>query len=169
MKKQLIILSIILATLNAYAQHDHQAHAAPSQEQGKPSFADEKVGVSYEHYLHLKNALVASNPAEAKNAAAELQKTLSAIPGGKEAAAEAATISASSNIAEQRKSFASLSTAMTGIIKASKLSAGSLYVAYCPMANDHEGAYWLSNEKEIKNPYFGDRMLRCGSVKETLQ
>jgi hypothetical protein len=46
---------------------------------------------------------------------------------------------------------------------------GSVYVAYCPMANNNEGANWLSNDKEIKNPYFGDKMLRCGSVKETIQ
>jgi hypothetical protein len=46
---------------------------------------------------------------------------------------------------------------------------GSVYVAYCPMANNNEGANWLSNDKEIKNPYFGDKMLRCGSVMETIQ
>ncbi|MBA4058359.1 MAG: hypothetical protein C0490_26815, partial [Marivirga sp.] len=50
-----------------------------------------------------------------------------------------------------------------------KLSMGILYLEYCPMANNNEGAYWLSNEKEIKNPYFGDKMLKCGSVKETIQ
>jgi hypothetical protein len=58
---------------------------------------------------------------------------------------------------------------MKSLVKASKLSMGSIYVEYCPMANDNEGAYWLSNEKQIKNPYFGDAMLKCGSVKETIQ
>jgi hypothetical protein len=37
------------------------------------------------------------------------------------------------------------------------------------MVNNNQGAFWLSNEKEIKNPYFGDMMLKCGSIKETLQ
>jgi hypothetical protein len=37
------------------------------------------------------------------------------------------------------------------------------------MANENTGAFWLSNEKEIKNPYFGSMMLKCGSVKETIQ
>lgn len=165
----LVCLPGLLTGSGAYAQHNHEAHAAPAQEKEKPSFKDEKIGASYEHYLQLKNALIASNSGEAKKAAAELQKSLSAIPAGKEAAAQAARISVASGISEQRKSFASLSTAMTSIVKASKLSAGSLYVEYCPMANNNEGAYWLSNEKEIKNPYFGDQMLRCGSVKETLQ
>jgi hypothetical protein len=58
---------------------------------------------------------------------------------------------------------------MTTLIKSSKLSAGALYLEYCPMANNNEGAFWLSNEKQIKNPYFGDMMLTCGSVKETIQ
>jgi hypothetical protein len=36
------------------------------------------------------------------------------------------------------------------------------------MAFNNEGAYWLSAEKEVNNPYFGDKMLHCGSVKEEL-
>jgi hypothetical protein len=54
-------------------------------------------------------------------------------------------------------------------VKSSKVVSGSLFVEYCPMANNNEGGFWLSNEKEIKNPYFGDMMLKCGSVKETIQ
>lgn len=44
----------------------------------------------------------------------------------------------------------------------------TLYKQYCPMAFDNEGAYWLSAEEEIMNPYFGDQMLHCGTVQETL-
>jgi hypothetical protein len=58
---------------------------------------------------------------------------------------------------------------MATLVKGGQLSAGALYLEYCPMANGNEGAYWLSNEKQIKNPYFGDKMLKCGSVKETIQ
>ena len=36
------------------------------------------------------------------------------------------------------------------------------------MANDDKGGYWLSIEKEIKNPYFGSKMLKCGEVKGTI-
>jgi hypothetical protein len=58
---------------------------------------------------------------------------------------------------------------MAKLVKGGKLSSGSLYLEYCPMANENTGAFWLSNEKEIKNPYFGSMMLKCGSVKETIQ
>lgn len=43
------------------------------------------------------------------------------------------------------------------------------YVAFCPMYDDDRGAYWLSEFEEIKNPYFGSMMLRCGEVRETLR
>jgi Cu(I)/Ag(I) efflux system membrane fusion protein len=41
-----------------------------------------------------------------------------------------------------------------------------VYIEYCPMAFDFVGAYWISGEKAIKNPYFGDKMLTCGEVKK---
>ncbi len=43
-----------------------------------------------------------------------------------------------------------------------------LYVQFCPMADDNNGAYWLSTSKDILNPYYGSMMLTCGSVKETI-
>lgn len=41
-----------------------------------------------------------------------------------------------------------------------------LYLEFCPMAFDNKGAFWLSNSKDIRNPYFGDAMLKCGEVKK---
>jgi Cu(I)/Ag(I) efflux system membrane fusion protein len=43
-----------------------------------------------------------------------------------------------------------------------------LYVQFCPMADDNNGAYWLSTSKDVLNPYYGSMMLKCGSVKETI-
>jgi hypothetical protein len=169
MKKQLTIMLLALVSLGAYAQHDHNAHASSSQEKSSPAFKDDKIGTAYTHYIHLKDALVASNAAEAKKAAGELGKSLSGVAESKKAIEAAAAISSSSDLKDQRKTFSTLSNEMTTLVKASKLASGSLYIEYCPMANNNEGAIWLSNEKEIKNPYFGDMMLKCGSVKETLQ
>lgn len=44
----------------------------------------------------------------------------------------------------------------------------TLYLQFCPMAFNDEGAYWLSDKKEIRNPYFGDMMLKCGEIKRTI-
>lgn len=43
------------------------------------------------------------------------------------------------------------------------------YRQYCPMAFDNKGAFWLSDSDQIRNPYFGDAMLTCGSVEEELE
>jgi hypothetical protein len=58
---------------------------------------------------------------------------------------------------------------MIALVKKSGVSNGELYVEYCPMAFDDKGASWLSSSKEIRNPYFGDKMLTCGEVKETIK
>ena len=166
MKKQLAIIMLVFVSLAAAAQHGHEAHP---QEKGSPSFKDEKLGSAYRHYTHLKDALVASNAVEAKQAAGELQKSLANVADSKKPVDAAKTIAASSDLNYQRKAFSNLSNEMTSLIKTSKLASGTLYVEYCPMANNNEGAFWLSNEKETKNPYFGEMMLKCGSVKETLQ
>lgn len=170
MKKTIMIALVALVSFGAYAQHDHAAHGdSKDQAQGHVMFKDEKVSAAYSHYVHLKDALVASKSDDAKKAAAELKKSLSSLGNAKTAAESASKIAATSDIDDQRKEFSTLSNEMTTLVKASKISMGSIYVEYCPMANNNEGAFWLSNEKQIKNPYFGDTMLKCGSVKETIQ
>lgn len=44
-----------------------------------------------------------------------------------------------------------------------------LYVQHCPMADNNQGADWLSREQQIQNPYFGSQMLKCGSVTDTIK
>lgn len=41
-----------------------------------------------------------------------------------------------------------------------------LYLEFCPMADDNKGSFWLSYDKEIANPFFGQSMLTCGEVKK---
>ncbi|WP_111641131.1 efflux RND transporter periplasmic adaptor subunit [Marinimicrobium alkaliphilum] len=42
------------------------------------------------------------------------------------------------------------------------------YLFYCPMARDDEGAHWLQADDELRNPYFGSMMYRCGERQERL-
>jgi hypothetical protein len=72
------------------------------------------------------------------------------------------------NIKHQREHFDMLSKDMYELVK--KFAAGErIYANYCPMYNDNKGAVWLSETKEIKNPYFGPEMLTCGKTTETIQ
>lgn len=161
MRKTVIMFCLALVSWGATAN-------ASKSLQTLPAFKDAKVGEAVGHYLALKDALVASNADLAKKASTDLSKTLVAISTGKKAGAEAAKVAAAASIAEQRKAFTALSTEITTLAKESELKDGSLYLQFCPMANNNSGGSWLAMEKEIRNPYFGDQMLKCGSVKETI-
>jgi hypothetical protein len=169
MKKTIGLALTTLLSIGAFAQHDHHSTASNTTAAQEPKFKDAKLGAAYDHYIHLKNSLVASKADEAKAAAGQLKQALSALPKSSEIVTLAGRISASSDLKEQRAHFSELTKVMASLVKDGTLSAGVVYVEFCPMANDHQGASWFSNEKEIKNPYFGDKMLRCGTVKETIQ
>ena len=68
-------------------------------------------------------------------------------------------------IDHQREHFESLSKNFTSVVKTFNLNADTVYVQYCPMKK----ASWMSNDKIIKNPYYGKQMLTCGSVTETVK
>lgn len=71
-----------------------------------------------------------------------------------------------SKIDHQREHFIMLSNNMNDLIK-NFGTKQKLYQDFCPMANDGKGAIWISEVKEIKNPYYGSEMLGCGSLKKT--
>lgn len=72
-----------------------------------------------------------------------------------------------SSCERQRLVFNGISGAMYAMLKRGGLKNGGVYKQYCPMAFNDKGAYWLSEEEEIKNPYFGKKMLECGEVQES--
>ncbi|WP_430412829.1 efflux RND transporter periplasmic adaptor subunit [Kordia sp.] len=77
-------------------------------------------------------------------------------------------INKDTSIEVQRKSFQIISDHMIAIAENLKSFDQQLVVQFCPMAGNDKGAYWLSTEKIIRNPYFGDAMLTCGSVMKVL-
>jgi len=77
------------------------------------------------------------------------------------------TMLKSKKIEAQRVQFIRLSS---DVIKAVQIFGinKEVYNQFCPMANNDKGANWLSFQENIKNPYFGDAMLTCGNVEETI-
>jgi len=72
------------------------------------------------------------------------------------------------DIKAARVAFDGLSTAILETIGAFGQATGvELYESHCPMAFKNRGASWLADEKEIKNPWFGSRMFRCGEIRQT--
>lgn len=127
-------------------------------------------------YYGVKDALVATDAAKAKTGAATLIAALKKVDAAKLQTADkkalamakthAAAISTSTDVDVQRDQFDMLSASMISLTKATK--PGKAYVQFCPMAAGGKGASWLSDKREVRNPYYGDKMLKCGSVKEEI-
>ncbi|MBK6266942.1 DUF3347 domain-containing protein [Marivirga sp. S37H4] len=118
-------------------------------------------------YFDLKNALVSTDAEQAKSASGKL---LSQLNDGMNALRESASnIQQKSDVEDIRAEFQELSKGMYEVVKNnSSAKDETVYKQFCPMAFNNTGGYWLSSEKEIKNPYFGDKMLKCGKVQEEL-
>lgn len=137
----------------------------------------------YEEYLNFKDALVADNLAEAQSAANELKAKLDAVNMSIfTGASHNAWMDHSSDLKNAlqhvqhlkdieavRKAFQQVSEGMIDLTKAFNPLEKTLYVQFCPMADNNKGANWLSTEEEIRNPYFGEAMLTCGEVKSTIK
>jgi hypothetical protein len=118
-------------------------------------------------YVAIKDALVNSDAATASVKAGEFIKTADDIKETnlrQKLVENAKSIAATKDIKEQRDQFAKLSQNFYSLVKSVKLSAQPVYQLYCPMKKQS----WLSNEKNIRNPYYGTAMLTCGRVTETI-
>lgn len=134
------------------------------------------------NYLKLKNALVSDNSKEAANSANALIATIGKVDINSiskdqmkdymdiadDAKEHAEHIGSNGgDIAHQREHFVMLSKDMNDLIQLFGTSQ-KLYQDFCPMADDNKGAIWISETKEIKNPYLGAKMPTCGSIKKEL-
>jgi hypothetical protein len=189
MKTKTFLLSILFAmsamalTANCSSkkEHDDDHHEnAETQTNTDPTFQKQLASV-FTAYVILKDAFVATDATKVKAAAAETQKSIAGVDM-KLLKGDAhhnwmnylgtiqkslTDIQGSSDIETQRKTFSALSDALYKSVKEFGIGGLKAYYEFCPMALDG-GAYWLSSEEKILNPYFGDKMLHCGTVKEKL-
>lgn len=154
MRKFITLLSICLFT----------ACSVNKEEKKTQTLVENPSEEILSQYLSIKDALVDSDRFEASAAAKEMLKT----DQPDDIKTALVTISNSSTIEEQREAFEKLSIEFYNLVKAGDSEQDVIYKQYCPMAFGNKGAFWLSTEKEIMNPYFGDAMLRCGRIEETL-
>ncbi len=137
----------------------------------------------YDQYIKLKDAFVDSDPEKVKLKAKDLSDVLAKVD--MELLQGSAhmkwmdqldilkkninIMKEEDSIEKQRKAFSNFNNAFYHSLKTFGLSNKLTYYQYCPMAFDDEGAYWFSNSKEIRNPYFGESMLKCGETKEEIK
>jgi major membrane immunogen (membrane-anchored lipoprotein) len=153
----------------AHAAHDSTNMQESSAPVASVQLKDDKLNAVYQHYVHLTTALTNGDAAEAKIAGNAIEVGAKEVTGGGTLATTAAKITTASDIEAQRTAYATLSNEFISLVKKSGLNSGALYVDYCPMAMNDKGAYWLSANKEIKNPYFGEKMMTCGEIKDTVK
>ncbi|WP_165389003.1 DUF3347 domain-containing protein [Aquimarina brevivitae] len=132
-------------------------------------FANESVNAIYINYLRVKAALVNSDNALTMKTGSQLFDAIPEDEATKELKATAELLSVTKEIKKQRDFFVTLTDEVEKLIKNEEITSGEVYKQFCPMAFEGQGGFWLSNSKEIRNPYYGDKMLKCGSVKETIK
>jgi Cu(I)/Ag(I) efflux system membrane fusion protein len=136
------------------------------------------------NYYHLKDAFVLSNDSLISKSAnlfkadmdslnlalmqADSAILLTADSYKQAISADASTIAAEKNVEERRKSFSTISENMFELIRVVRYSKEKVYQLHCPMAFNNAGANWLNNSADVKNPYFGIKMLSCGEAKDSL-
>ncbi len=142
----------------------------------------EQLNTVFENYVLIDQALVNDDAEKAKKSANGLQKSLEKmdmklLKGDahnhwmtleKELKASTNAMANTSDIKKQREHFIHLSAHLINALKTFGIDQ-KVYVDFCPMANNNVGAYWLSKEKEIRNPYFGKEMLDCGSIADEIE
>jgi hypothetical protein len=168
MKKFYMVMLLFAAALFSCGGNETQTEGGQTAGEQTPSTAAEGAGEmdinkAADAYFDLKNALVSSDAGTAKIAANKLAGKLSG-----ELSALATAVKDADELPKQREAFSKLSEAFYTAVKAKGGQKMTIYKQFCPMAFDNKGAFWLSDDKEIRNPYFGDEMLNCGEVQETL-
>lgn len=129
-------------------------------------FVDGMTEKVFHNYLQVKMALTNSDAKGAKTAAGNMAEGFSAERESLKTLAQ--DIASTDNLEAQRASFSEFTNEIEGLLT-SNIEKGTIYKQYCPMAFNNQGGYWFSDVEEIQNPYFGEKMLKCGSVKKTIQ
>ncbi|WP_026808435.1 efflux RND transporter periplasmic adaptor subunit [Arenibacter latericius] len=147
-----------------------------------PSEFRKQLKAVFNDYMVMENALVQDNSEIPQNTASSLLKSIKKVDMkllkddaahnkwmqlDKELQEAATEISKTSDIKMQRDNFIALSAHLINAVKTFGIDQ-KVYVEYCPMVNNDVGAFWLSTEEEILNPYFGASMLRCGEVTDEI-
>ena len=163
--------------------HQHGETTAPAQPMKVSERAKAAVKQLFDFYFPMKDALVKDDLATAKKQAADLKKAFEKTSMGLftgpahdhwmnhsgAAISELNKIVVAKNVETARKHFKPLSAQMVALAKAFGPFGETVYVQHCPMADGNTGADWLSLDEKILNPYFGDKMLKCGKVTETIK
>ena len=168
---------IVLLILGFFFSCQSPADSAEQIEINESEFA---IKTSYDNdiigqYLRIKDALVATDAEEAANAAKNLKDILL---NEKDILVDLRNLNLiieeiinNKEIKDKRVSFYELSKSLIKEFKNKSIETKEgqdIYIQFCPMAMNNKGAIWLSAEYNVLNPYYGETMLKCGVVRDTI-
>jgi copper chaperone CopZ len=162
-----------MSSLESSSSHDnHSDVSAATKEQ------QNQLKLVFDDYFLLKEALVKTDAPLASIKAKELYAAIEAVKTEnlemdehmvwmkvyKDLTSDVKKISETQDIKSQRDFFKPISKNMYELMKVSKTDTPTYY-QYCPMVK----ANWLSKENDVKNPYYGSKMMNCGKTVETIK
>lgn len=173
-----LAIVLMLAVSLGYSQekkkmhHDHNKMESGEMKMAgneAPKFKDKEITAAYAGYSNLKKAILESNQAMAKEEAEQFLGTIAKVDGTEQIQKAATKVAAGPDLESQKAAFSELSSEFAVFLKNGRLTENQLFLARCPMANSNSGGIWLSHIEEIQNPFFGGKMLKCGSIQETIK
>ncbi|SHE64806.1 DUF3347 domain-containing protein [Chryseobacterium sp. OV279] len=169
------------AGMNMTTDHNGHDHSKMVQAETTPVQNMSPLTPVFDTYFAIKNALVKTDAGAASATATKLLAAIKTIEMTKlspeehmvwmkvtkDLIANTEKIASARDISKQRETFALLAKSIYDLAKISPYNT-PIYYQHCPMFNNGKGADWLSLENEIKNPFFGSKMITCGSTVETI-
>ncbi len=184
-----IIAALFLFACKGREEKSKEVKDLPVAEQS--TMHSEAFNASFENllnrYYELRDALVAGDTVAANRSASLLMESANGVKldelksidtdniiiptaqtytGG--ITSESEGLLGETNIEDKRRSFQMISAGLFDLTRTIRYDKEKVYLLHCPMAFNNTGADWLSSSTEIKNPYFGSKMLTCGSVKDSV-
>lgn len=162
-------LIIILASCSGTNTQEKESAKETAQESTEETLKFKSRGIQtiYDAYEDLRDAFVATDFESAKKYAEALKAAFESEQKVNEAGMVGAIIDAE-EIEAAREAFFQLNENLEELLSSS-IESGKVHKCFCPMARNNQGGSWFSTEAEILNPYYGDKMLKCGTIKKTLE
>jgi len=177
-----VVTVMLLAISFANAQQkSNMDHSKMKMNNGKMMSmkSDAKAEAILGDYFSLKDALVGDDSKKAAIAGSKLAISLKAFSASKYSAADKKELAdivddatehaehiSKSPIDHQREHFKTLSKDISDLVAITGTKI-KLYEQFCPMYQ--KGSTWLSKSNEVRNPFYGSKMLTCGKVQRTIQ
>lgn len=165
MKTYFFALASLIAASVASAQCEHCVANAQAAEGAKVECADSTLAA----YFEIQKALANDDFAASKALAAALNENVSSQScaiDGKDCCeaikSSTSTIAAAKDVAMAREAFKTLSGALIARLDGQGGSDMPVYKMHCPMAFGNTGGTWLQDSPDLRNPYYGAMMLKCG-------